>query len=1549
MRTHKSKMAALLLGCALLLTLLPVSGLAADAPQDLASLVEFSMDFDGNTKDGNGNTVAGVGAVEFGEGKSGQAMKFTNGNYLDLGKLGLENGKTLGMWIKTTKYTSSDPALFGNKSWSNGKADGLLLTYKDAASYRVNIGNAGSSRLDEFPTYTKGSWQYITLVTDPAAKKLLVYSDGYLFKSMDLSAFAFQKAVAGSESFKLGNDGKGEYGGNKNTNYEFYVDDLKLFGAVLTQAQIQSVVSAYKAEIPSVPEQFQGRVETSVDFENDLVPNRGNVTGVSGTTSFVAGRSGGKAAKFTAGNYLDFGNVDFSAGKSIGMWINMVSFTASQDPVIFGNSNWNAPAGNGMILSYRHNNATDYNFHIGDTASASRKDLYVTYPKNQWCYLTVTVDPVDKKAAFYLNGSLMGVNDLNGFQASCVNGTGSFKLGNDGTGGYKQNDGRYVFYVDDFNIFSGVLTAGEVSQIFNEAAEPAQITLTMTGAQSIAAGSMGNMNLHVQSNYATVCDTLTFRVNYDPAALEYMSYQHDKTTKVTKVADGVLELVYTPAALPSGSVKNYAVTRIIKLDFKGKEVAADTPVRLEFSDMQGTRGGEAQSVQFAVAGADMTVYARESLDKNGDGLVGAGDVALAEDQMKQAVAQAAGIYPYKRAVVITMDGGGNIWDETGASNVTGKPLSEVRVNPYAMNLHNNIFATSYSAQSMNPPISAQNYSSILHGVTYGDFPSEYKVDNDIAAASYWSDYGKDTALYPSMFKVVGAQQPRRGLATFNEWSPITNGIVEPDASVYGEYKYGKLSSDQLAAYADNGYLKNTALAYLQADTMDHQGHAEGYFNDAYFEKLKEMDAYFKTIVDALERNGLYEDTFLVSNTDHGGHCNANGTGSHGQPNNPLDMDIYIGVGGQTVDSGRKLSGGTNDDIAALVLSALRLEKAPSMSASTVFDQSMFLPQDQLLRKNRQVEAVTAAETGNTLRISLDNSKTGRDIRVADLVLETRAADLQLSTEGTVLKDYAEGGKRYLTLAFPQTPEVLAELTGASPLQGGAKVQEVMLGAADGTEIYCDLANEVSKRPVEQAYNQITLASVLGGNPSERRVSSDLLLPETAAGLPVTWSSSNTAVISNTGLVNPSAFNLNVELKAEVADGEERMSKTFTLTVPAGQAEGALLSGGVMEYAGREQFTADGFVLAAGTTGNSFDDHGMVSFQPGVVELERKTYGSSSADSIIIRREYDKRPEKGTYLMEFDLQQVNGAPLYIEAASTSSGWKPVFTIGIENDTLVVNANSSLGTITGVTNQRLNIKAVMRTAEEKMDLYVNGVKRYSGIAFRDTGGAGPERILFNCKGDSASKKDGGLRLYSLSLKKAYSSEMQAQLEDLNIRSLTAENSNQITQSLTLPQSGAAGYSIQWFSDKPEVISAQGQLTRPAEADQTVKLTATVQSATETATLTYLVTVLAEPPALRLQLLDEQGKQITRLEAEQKVKAAVTWSKAVGKEACKLILAGYDGQKLGELQMVEVNLTAAGGAETGYLTVPQGVAGYQVKAMLWDGAELTPVCEAQAASVE
>ena len=92
-------------------------------------------------------------------------MKFTNGNYLDLGKLGLENGKTLGMWIKTTKYTSSDPALFGNKSWSNGKADGLLLTYKDAASYRVNIGNAGSSRLDEFPTYTKGSWQYITPVS----------------------------------------------------------------------------------------------------------------------------------------------------------------------------------------------------------------------------------------------------------------------------------------------------------------------------------------------------------------------------------------------------------------------------------------------------------------------------------------------------------------------------------------------------------------------------------------------------------------------------------------------------------------------------------------------------------------------------------------------------------------------------------------------------------------------------------------------------------------------------------------------------------------------------------------------------------------------------------------------------------------------------------------------------------------------------------------------------------------------------------------------------------------------------------------------------------------------------------------------------------------------------------------------------------------------------------------------------------------------------------------------------------------------------------------
>ena len=51
------------------------------------------------------------------------------------------------------------------------------------------------------------------------------------------------------------------------------------------------------------------------------------------------------------------------------------------------------------------------------------------------------------------------------------------------------------------------------------------------------------------------------------------------------------------------------------------------------------------------ASKDLKIYSQEKFDLNGDGVIGAGDIALASDDLKDDIASRANIYPYKHFCV----------------------------------------------------------------------------------------------------------------------------------------------------------------------------------------------------------------------------------------------------------------------------------------------------------------------------------------------------------------------------------------------------------------------------------------------------------------------------------------------------------------------------------------------------------------------------------------------------------------------------------------------------------------------------------------------------------------------------------------------------------------------------------------------------------------------------------------------------------------------------------------------------------------------------------
>ncbi|WP_405172242.1 immunoglobulin-like domain-containing protein [Paenibacillus sp. FSL H8-0280] len=92
------------------------------------------------------------------------------------------------------------------------------------------------------------------------------------------------------------------------------------------------------------------------------------------------------------------------------------------------------------------------------------------------------------------------------------------------------------------------------------------------------------------------------------------------------------------------------------------------------------------------------------------------------------------------------------------------------------------------------------------------------------------------------------------------------------------------------------------------------------------------------------------------------------------------------------------------------------------------------------------------------------------------------------------------------------------------------------------------------------------------------------------------------------------------------------------------------------------------------------------------------------------------------------------------------------------------------------------------------------------------------------------------------------VSAATEKLTINDLLASNTSKdaIISNVTLPTSGAYGTTISWTSDKGNVISTTGAVTRPANAkgDQVVTLTAVFTDGTETVNKTFQLTVKALP---------------------------------------------------------------------------------------------------------
>lgn len=230
-------------------------------------------------------------------------------------------------------------------------------------------------------------------------------------------------------------------------------------------------------------------------------------------------------------------------------------------------------------------------------------------------------------------------------------------------------------------------------------------------------------------------------------------------------------------------------------------------------------------------------------------------------------------------------------------------------------------ASTLSAQTVSPTISAECWGALLHGVE----PEKHGLNNDKAARHMFPG----DSPYPSFFRLAHEAYPDRKLAAFTCWKPIMDGIIEGGIGVH---KVSVPDPELAAAAAD--YIRNNPdlyILFVQFDYPDAAGHKYGYGTADYLKAITETDRWSGIILQAVKDAGWLDDSLVILTTDHGGGGeNPKGHGS----DHPLDKTVFWTCSGPGIAPGSEVPQELGlIDTAAVVSYALGLDIPKSWDAA----------------------------------------------------------------------------------------------------------------------------------------------------------------------------------------------------------------------------------------------------------------------------------------------------------------------------------------------------------------------------------------------------------------------------------------------------------------------------------------------------------------------------------------------------------------------------------------------------------------------------------------
>lgn len=258
---------------------------------------------------------------------------------------------------------------------------------------------------------------------------------------------------------------------------------------------------------------------------------------------------------------------------------------------------------------------------------------------------------------------------------------------------------------------------------------------------------------------------------------------------------------------------------------------------------------------------------------------------------------------YKHVYIIGWDGSGAAWGNYDTPNF------------------DRIFgsgAVKYDCRGEMPTISAQNWGSILCGVSC----DVHGFTNDNTADDLrYSDTDNGT-----IFRFVREKMPKAKLVSISHWHNINKGIIENDLKVKKIWRQSDpMVVDAICGLFGAGY--KPALMFVQLDDVDHAGHSYGGQTEGYEKAMIKADKQLGMIYDGIAKAGGMEDALFILVADHGEANN----GGHGGDTRE-EYSCTVAMTGKTVNNITLPEGTRNRDVAAIALYALGVEQPGYMTA-----------------------------------------------------------------------------------------------------------------------------------------------------------------------------------------------------------------------------------------------------------------------------------------------------------------------------------------------------------------------------------------------------------------------------------------------------------------------------------------------------------------------------------------------------------------------------------------------------------------------------------------